>query len=216
MFCCSFREFKGHSYIGKSCIFCALQVKCITCAVHSHIARSTGHAVECSPPATRWSVVHWPHGGVRSTGHAVECGPLATRWSAVHWPRGGVRSTGHTVECGPLATRWSAVHWPHGAFCKAVMGLLLRVHCTCTLYVCTCTCPPANVHVHVLYSACTGASLVQIFPLPRVAFNPGWLPVFHSSLNIFPNLSSCICVVFSILVVNCVRIFQANCIVHYD
>ena len=28
-------------------------------------------------------------------------------------------------------------------------------------------------------------------------FNPGWLPVFHDSLNIFPSLSSCISCVHS-------------------
>ena len=114
VFCHSFREFKCHSCIGKSCIFCALQVKCITCAVHSHIVRSTGHSVECGPPAPRWSAVHRPHCGVRSTSPTVECGPLALRWSAVHWPHCGVQSTGHPVECVPPATRWNAVHRPHG------------------------------------------------------------------------------------------------------
>ena len=119
VFCRSFREFKSHSCIGNP--VSSVPSRYSTCAVHSHIVRSTGHAVECGPSAAQWSVVHWPHGGV---------------WS-----------TGCTVECGPPAAWWSVVYWPYGAFCKAVMGLLLKVHCTCTLYTCmymymsTCKCP---------------------------------------------------------------------------
>ena len=42
-----------------------------------------------------------------------------------------------------------------------------------SLYTCTCTCIYYS-HVHVYMTVVYG-----------------WLPVFHSSLNIFPSLSSC-------------------------
>ena len=52
---------------------------------------------------------------------------------------------------------------------------------------------PCVLHVHAPGGHSSGGrALTTKVRGPR--FNPGWLPVFHSFLNIFPSLSPCTCV----------------------
>ena len=74
-------------------------------------------------------------------------------------------------------------HYPH-TLCTRLASLINMYICTCT-YTC----------MHVLYipggHSSGGRALTAKVRGPQ--FNPGWLPVFHSFLKIFPSLSSCTC-----------------------
>ena len=62
---------------------------------------------------------------------------------------------------------------------------LHETHTTCGSIMYACT------YVHACTCTCSGGrALTAKIRGPR--FNPGWLPVFHGSLKIFPSLSSCI------------------------
>ena len=112
-------------------------------------------------------------------------------------------------------TVWATALSTRGALAELQVHMYM-CKCTCT---CTCTCMYAcmdqgmcaswKLHKHTQVQhirsnikncegwlspgghSSGGRALTAKVRGPR--FNPEWLPVFHSSLNVFPSLSSCMC-----------------------
>ena len=115
-----------------------------------------------------------------------------------------VSATVHIRVTGPLTVLEIAVVSASVVLQLILMAIMICCCCYCciwksnlryehafvhSLYALSCTCKAGCLLVAMHSSG--GRALTAKVRDPQ--FNPGWLPVFHSSLKIFPSLSSCIC-----------------------
>ena len=115
-----------------------------------------------------------------------------------------VNATVHIRVTGPLTILEIAVVSASVVLQLILMAIVICCCCYCciwksklryehafahSLHACSCTCKAGCLLVAI---ACMGGRALTA-KVRDPQFNPGWLPVFHSSLKIFPSLSSCIC-----------------------